>query len=122
MHQGLGQFRLPVAINAGNPHNLASIDRQGDTVYFGVAGIISHMEILNLQHPLAMVGCGFLPLAADLTSHHQARQGARRRLLGCHRGNRLAIAHHGHPVGNLHHFMELMGDKNNGTPFTGQGA
>ena len=59
-------------------------------------------------------GSGRLMFRADGVAHHHVRQGLLVGILGGHVADVFALAQHRHPVGDLQHLVELVGDDDEG--------
>ena len=116
----LGEFALTVAGHTGHPHDLGlphfEVDlTQGLDAPITVSGQASHRQGGRARHRPGASPGGQVP-----PDHHPG-EGGRVGFGRLHRSDPLAVPQHGHPVGDLQHLVELVGDEDDGLPVGGHG-
>src|SRR5690606_18660140 len=108
------ELGLAVAGHAGDPHDLATVDRDRDVVDHGPAVGGAHGEVVDRQAELvgdrALAGLGGGQLAAD----HELGELAAGDLAGGAGGHGGATADHGDGVGHREDLVQLVGDEQDG--------
>ena len=105
---------LAVARHSRHPHDLTGADRDGEPFQRAAAGVGLQVDPVHLQHWLSGLGGGLVGLHQHLASHHHPSEIALVDVGGIDRADDLAAAEHRHPVREIHHLPELVGDQNDG--------
>ena len=110
----LGKLGLAVAIDPGQPQDLARLDREADAGHRLDAAVALDPEILDLEQRPADGRGRALDVEHHVAPDHEPRELARAGGRGGELGDDAARAHHRHPVGDRHHLLELVGDEEDG--------
>ncbi len=120
--QGVDQLGLPVPLDPRHAHDLTSTDGKGDVFQYPPAGLIFDTEAGDAESDLighrGLTGLRGRKLGSD----HQLRQLSRVHLVRTHGCNGLPSPHDGDPVGDLEHFVELVGYEDHRDALIGQVA
>ena len=113
---GLAQLPLAAAGDAGNAEDLPALGGEAHVIQDFYALAVETGQPLDLQAVLRVLGFGAVDVQGDGVADHHVGQLLGAGLAGVHRGDKLALAQHGDPVGNGHDLVELVGDDDDGLP------
>ena len=113
---GLQQFLLTAARNACNAQNFAGEGFELDVRQHRAAFVIHGVDVGQLQLHDGIDGIGTFDVQLDLLAHHHFGQAALCRILRVHRADGFALAQHGHAVAQAEHFVEFVGNDQDGVP------
>ena len=111
---GLGKFALTVPVDPGDAEDLSLPDGERDAAQLGQLLLAGDEDVLHGEGDLPLRRRDGRAAEEDLAPHHQARQLGS----GCrgsrHRRDVLSSPHHGDPVADREHFLQLVGDEDDG--------
>ena len=115
------QFRLAVAVDAGDAHDFAPAHLEGNVLYGVVAVRLGgHGHVLNLQHNFARMGGAFFHVEIHVAAHHHGAQLFHGGVLCFHGADVFALAQNAAAICHGHDFRQLVADEEDGLAFSGQ--
>ena len=113
---GLAQLLLAAARDASHAQDLAAADIEVHVVDGHGTLVAADGQVPYLQQGAGLLHQGAVDVQVDLPAHHPLGQLLLAGLGGVHGGDILALAQDGHPVRQLHHLVQLVGDDDDGVP------
>jgi len=117
---GLDEFLLAVAVDAGDAEHLAGPDLEGDVGDRLDAALVGYPEVLDRERHVAGSRRWRFDLQEDLPADHQLREFLPRRRRGLDGADVLAVAQDRDFVRGSHRLTQLVGDEDNRLPLGGQ--
>ena len=115
--QGVDQLRLPVALDAGNPDDLALPHDERDALEHRAAFVGEECEVRHLEEHLFLDGRLLRLRGRQLGPDHHLRQLAGVDLGWCGGPHRLPVPHDRYPIRNGQHLVEFVRDEDDGVTF-----
>ncbi len=110
----LDQLGLAVALHPGDADDLPGAHLETHVMQGALTVFAQRGQPLHVEHDRVRRGRPLLHREDDLAAHHQGRQRVLRSGLGVGFTGDAAIAQHDDAVGDLQHFLELVGNKDDG--------
>jgi hypothetical protein len=108
------ELRLPVAVDAGEPDDLARSNFERDPTHGLECAIVENGEVLDDEQSVARLRPLLLDLEQHLAADHEPGESALGRALPWDRLDRLPAPEDRDAVGDVEHFVQLVGDEDDG--------